>query len=132
MASRMYEVQTKVFSLLKGNENLGEMTNGVYDYVPEKTKTPYVTFGQITSLPSDTKTDDGEKVTVALEVWSESKGRKEAVMIMNEIESSLKEEIELDTAYLISQKVVSREVFEETYGLYHAIFEKEFSIGWDD
>ena len=128
----MYEVQTEVFSLLKESKKLDKLTNGVYDYVPEKTKTPYVTFGQITSLPSDSKTDEGEKVTVALEIWSENKGRKEAVMIMNEVEDTLKEEFDLETAYIIHQKVVSREVWEEAYGLYHAIIEKEYVLGWDD
>lgn len=132
MATRMFEVQSKVFSLLDSDESLNKLVNGVFDYVPEKTKTPYVTFGHVLSSSSETKTDDGEKISVTLEIWSENKGRKEAILIINAIEKILKAEVELDTAFLISQKVINREVWEEAYGLYHATVEIEFEIEWEE
>jgi hypothetical protein len=132
MGTRMYEIQQKVFSLIDKDEKIKSATNGIYDYVPEKTKTPYITFGPIISDSDDTKTSDGEIATVTLDIWSESKGRKETVTIINVIETILEQnEIELDTATLLSQKVTHREVEEENYGLYHGVIDIQFRIVWD-
>ncbi|UDY80762.1 tail protein [Geobacillus phage GR1] len=132
MGTRMYEIQQKVFSLIDSNSEIKKLTRGIYDYVPEKTKTPYITFGPIISDSDDTKTSDGEIVTVTLDIWSESKGRKETVTIINTIENILEQnEVDLDTAILISQKVVHREVEEENYGLYHGVIDIQFRIVWD-
>jgi hypothetical protein len=128
----MYEVQQKVFSVLNADATLLSKVNGVYDYVPEKTSVPYVTFGHVQSSSEGSKTDDGEKITVTLDIWSESKGRKEAVNILSIIENILKADVELDTAFLIDQKVTNREVWEESYGLYHATLEIEFLIEWEE
>lgn len=132
MGTRMYEVQQKVFSVLNADSTLLSKVNGVYDYVPEKTPVPYVTFGHVQSSSEGSKTDDGEKITVTLDIWSESKGRKEAVSILNIIENILKADVVLDTAFLIDQKVTNREVWEESYGLYHATLEIEFLIEWEE
>ncbi|PEN61616.1 DUF3168 domain-containing protein [Bacillus wiedmannii] len=132
MATRMYEVQQKVYSRLDSDKELKKMVRGIFDYVPEKTKTPYVTFGHILSSSDGSKTDNGEKITVTLDIWSESKGRKEAVSIVNRIEKILEADVQLDTAFLITQKVTNREVWEEAPGLYHATVETEFQIEWED
>jgi hypothetical protein len=132
MATRMYEVQTKVYGMLATDAELKAKVTGVFDFVPEQTVVPYVTFGHVTSSSERSKTDDGELITITLDIWSESKGRKEAVTIMNMIENILKADVVLDTAFLLSQKVTNREVWEETYGLYHATVEIEFLIEWEE
>jgi hypothetical protein len=132
MATKMFEVQQKVFAALDSNAELKAKVTGIFDYVPEKTICPYVTFGHIQSSSEDTKTDNGEKVTVTLDIWSESKGRKEAVTILALIEDILKNRVTLDSAFLISQKVTNREVWEESYGLYHATLEIEFLLEWEE
>lgn len=132
MATRMYEVQQKVYGMLVSDSELKTKVTGIFDYVPEKTVVPYVTFGHIASTSDGSKTDNGEKITVTFDIWSESKGRKEAVTIINLIENILKADVELDTAFLISQKVINRDIWEESYGLYHGTVEIEFQIEWED
>lgn len=130
MSTRMYEVQQKVFTLLSTDGELKKMVEGVFDYVPENTVCPYVTFGHILSSPSSTKIEDGEEITLTLDIWSESRGRQEAVRILTKIEQILGADIELDTAFLIDQKVTNRDVDEESYGLYHATLEIKFNLEW--
>jgi len=40
----------------------------VYDYVPQSTVFPYVTFGHMLSSAEGSKADSGEKITVTLDV----------------------------------------------------------------
>ena len=127
----MYDVQLKMYEVLNSNEQLKSMVTGVYDYVPESTVVPYVTFGHMLSSADGSKTDSGEKITITLDVWSEGKGRKQTVLIMQMIEEILEDNIQLDNSFLISQKITNREVWEESYGLYHGTVETEFQIEWE-
>ncbi|KZZ86228.1 DUF3168 domain-containing protein [Bacillus sp. SJS] len=128
MCTRIYEVQQKIYQQL----NDSALSASVYDYVPENTATPYVTFGTINSLSTSDKIAHGETVTLTIDVWSMSKGRKETVTIISEIEEALMIDIELDTADVLAQKIISREVFEEQYGLYHGEIEIEVMIDWNE
>jgi len=103
----------------------------VCDYVPESTVVSYVTFGYMLASADGSKTDSGEKITITLDVWSEGKGRKQTVLIMQMIEEILEDNIQLDNSFLISQKITNREVWEESYGLYHGTVETEFQIEWE-
>lgn len=132
MATKMFEVQQKIFSSLKSSVELSKLVTGVFDYVPEKAKTPYVTFGQILSTSENTKTDKGEKLNFFLEIWSESKGRKESVQILTLIEKALEVEFEMDSTFIIEQKTINREVVEEAYGLYHATLEFQVILEWEE
>lgn len=132
MATKMLEVQQKVFEALDKNSELKKKVKGVFDYVPENTPTPYITFGDTTSTSVDTKVENGEKLTINFDVWSQTKGRKEAVQILTLMETILKASFNLSAAYLISQKVITREVTEETYGLYHGILAIEYEIEWEE
>ncbi|WP_028390549.1 DUF3168 domain-containing protein [Bacillus cihuensis] len=122
MATRLYEVQTKVY------EALTSISTKVYDYVPEGTQSPYITFGQMTSS-SEGLSD--ERVSVALEVWSEGKGRKECISILNEIERALQADLELVTASVIQQKIAQTEIIPHQ-GLYQGIVTIEFQIDWNE
>lgn len=132
MSTRILEVQQKLFSALDKDAKLKKSVRGVYDYVPEKTKTPYVTFGQTNSSSADNKTGEGEKIIATIDIWSENKGRKQVVDIMKQIEDIVKTEIVLDTADVIWQKTLSREVAEVAYGLYQGTLEIEVLIEWND
>ena len=132
MTTRMLEVQQSIYKQVNSNPIFTEKVNGLYDFVPESTKLPYSTFGEIQSLPLDTKTSNGERIVITIDVWSESKGRKEVVEILSEIEKSLKEEIELETAMVISQKITGRKVWEENYGLFTGQIDIEVKIMWEE
>lgn len=132
MSTRMLEVQQKVFQALLTNTNLVNKVTGIFDSVPENTSLPYVTFGKIASQPLNTKTSDGEMISVSIDIWSEKQGKKETVDIMSEIEQTLKTELVLDTATLISQRVINREAWEETYGLFTGTIEFEIKTIWEE
>ena len=132
MSTRMLEVQQKVFQALLTNTNLVSKVTGIFDSVPENTNLPYVTFGKIASQPLNTKTSDGEIISVSMDIWSEKQGKKETVDIMSEIELTLKTELVLDTATLISQRVINREAWEETYGLFTGTIEFEIKTIWEE
>lgn len=131
MATRMFEVQQKMFSALTNNPDLTSKITGIFDYVPEKTPTPYITFGHIISNSDYTKTDNGERITFTLDIWSMAKGRKEAVTILTLVEQILEPNLVLDTALIIEQRVVTRDVIEESYGLYHASIMIDYQIEWE-
>lgn len=126
----MFEVQQKMFASLTGDEDLMNKVNGVYDYVPEDQKMPYITFGKIESNTERTKTINGETINFTLDIWSVSKGRKEAVDILTRTENILQNPIDIDTGTIFYQYVKSRNVIEEQYGLYHATVEVEYQIDW--
>ena len=132
MATRMYEVQQKIFAALESNSELQKEIHGIFDYVPEKSKFPYITFGPTQSSSERTKTDNGERITFNLDIWSESKGRKQTVRIITLIEKILEADLELETAFLIEQKVLTREVEEQSYGLFHGFIEFAIEIEWED
>jgi hypothetical protein len=61
----------------------------VYDDVPQGTREPYVTFGDIATSDWSTKESRGEEHFVTLHVWSRERGRKQAYDIIAEIDSAL-------------------------------------------
>jgi Protein of unknown function (DUF3168) len=130
--TKLYEVQEAVYRRLTSDTALMWMIKGVYDYVPEKTKMPYITFPRIYSEPFETKTSDGEIVTLTIDVFSESKGKKESINILKQIEASLTPELEVEGAFLIDQAVHSREVEEIAESLYQASLEYKIKLDWSE
>lgn len=129
MSTKIFEIQQKIFSTLTSNEQLMEIITGVYDYVPETVETPYVTFSRILSTSDTTKTKNAsEKLSFFIEIWSQSKGRKEVVQVLSLVEQLLEPEFVMDSTEIIEQKAMSREVAEEAYGLYHATLEFQIII----
>lgn len=114
--TKLFEAQGAVFSRLEPTLTTIE---GIFDYVPEKTEFPYVVIGRTYATPNKTKTSTGERIEVTLDVWSDSKGKKETIKIVNEIEASLAEELTVEGAFVISQEITSIEVLEEVNNLYH-------------
>lgn len=132
MSTKMFEVQQSIFQSLSLNADLTSKVTGVYDFVPEKTILPYVTFGEISSQPLTSKVENGETVIVTIDAWSETKGRKEIVEILYEIEKTLKTEIDVLGAELISQKITNRKSWEESYGLFTGQIDIEVKIMWGE
>lgn len=131
MATKLFEVQQKIYAALDSNVELKAIITGVYDYVPEDVQVPYITFGQMLSTEDSTKTDDGEKMNIFIEIWSENQGRKEALKILTLAEQCIESFFVLDAATIIEQKAINREVVEETYGVYHATLEIQIRLVWD-
>ncbi|AGN89324.1 DUF3168 domain-containing protein [Paenibacillus larvae] len=130
--TKLYEVQEAVYRRLTSDTALMPMIKGVYDYVPEKTLLPYVTFSRVYSEPFETKTSTGEIVTLTLDVFSEAKGKKESIHILKQIEASLTPELEVEGAFLMDQSVVSREVQEIAESLYQATIEYKIKLDWSE
>lgn len=114
--TKLFEAQSAVFTRLQSTLTSVE---GVFDYVPDKTEFPYVVLGRTYATPNKTKTSTGERIEVTLDVWSDSKGKKETIKIVNDIEASLTDELIVEGAFLIDQKINSIEVLEEVNNLYH-------------
>lgn len=121
MSTRLYEVQTKIYEILTSS-----LTTRVFDFVPEGTISPYITIGDMSSS-NETLAD--EKITISLDVWSESKGRKECVSILTEIEDALGGNLELLTAIVVQQRVLDRAVVPQQ-GFYQGTITIEFQIEW--
>jgi len=115
--TKLFEVQEAIYARLTAE--LGNKVNGVFDYVPEDTKFPYVVIGRVQSTPERTKTTVGERVEVELDIWSSAKGKKETINIVNLIEGALEDELTIPGADLIEQDITSIEVLEEINDLYH-------------
>lgn len=130
MATKMLEVQEKIFDVLSSNNDLQNLVTGVFDYVPKTTKVPYITFGPMLSSSEDTKVEDGEKITITIEIWDESMGREKTIEIMTLIEEILEVELNLSSAFIFSQKITNREINEENYGLYHGIIDFQIILDW--
>lgn len=99
--------------LLKGLYDAlnGEISAGVYDDVPERITKPYVTMGEMFSIPDNWHGGFGWDILSTLHVWTKSRGFKSAIDIANEIITKLDHQvataIELpDSWYVVSIRFV--------------------------
>jgi hypothetical protein len=95
--SVFWPLQVAIRSLLTNDSELMDKINGVYDDVPKQAKFPYVTIGEVTSIPFRTLSGFGEECTVTLHIWSRYKGIKEAAEILDHLNRIL-----ADTVFDIS------------------------------
>lgn len=81
----LMEVQRALYTKLTGDGVLMGMVTGVYDVVPQKTMLPYVVIGNgdYTTLPADGI--NLSEVSLQLNVWSDTAGRKAVLTIMNRL-----------------------------------------------
>jgi hypothetical protein len=90
------------YAQLSGDTALNSKVTGVYDYVDENTKFPYVTIGNPTVSPFPTKTSHGEEILVNLHVYSKYKGKTEAFDILNlMIRAATKEDLQLEGGFTV-------------------------------
>ncbi|MFT0800370.1 DUF3168 domain-containing protein [Bacillus swezeyi] len=79
-----WELQKAMNERLSTDEALNAVISGVYDTPDKNTPFPYVTIGEDTSTPFETKVTFGENITTVLHVWSRAEdGKREAKQILS-------------------------------------------------
>lgn len=88
----------------------GQISAGVYDDVPEEVLKPYVTMGEMFSIPDNWHGGFGWDILSTLHVWTRTRGFKTGIDIANEIVALLDHQIpaiELpDSWYVVSIRFV--------------------------
>jgi hypothetical protein len=84
-------LQKAMRARLAGHEPLTALLGGaaIFDDVPQGTREPYVTFGEIATRDWSTKDGRGEEHFATLHVWSRERGKKQAYDIIAEIDAAL-------------------------------------------
>ena len=78
-------IQQALYSKLTGDGVLMGMITGVYDAVPERTALPYVVIGDGSSEVADSLASTTTRCELEIEVWTDIKGRKSALIAMDRI-----------------------------------------------
>ncbi|MGW1278015.1 DUF3168 domain-containing protein [Streptomyces tsukubensis] len=79
--SPLLPVQTALYTVLTGDQNLTDMVTGVYDFVPEQAVYPYVVIGEATETPSGTHDRYGWDTVITLHVWTRHRGHSKGLRI---------------------------------------------------
>lgn len=88
-------VQRIVYDILTSDANLLAKVEGVYDFVPQDKKFPYVTIGEDFHAVNDSSTVKGDDSNIVIHVWARgkgsgsSKGRKQAKDIQGAVYDAL-------------------------------------------
>lgn len=89
----MWVLQEAVVTALKADAGVKALIGDparVYDDHPVSAPVmPYVTMGNVSGAPFDTKTTIGREVDLTIDVWSDYRGRKQAELIMQAIYAAL-------------------------------------------
>lgn len=83
MQTALPYIQAGFYQVLTSHQPLMDAIEGVFDGVPSEQAFPYVTLGEQTPNPFDTKTSTGEEIVWTLHCWSRYPGRAEAYRILN-------------------------------------------------
>jgi hypothetical protein len=95
----------------------------VFDDVPQGTKCPYLHLGDIETRDWSTQTRRGHEHIVSLHVWSDYRGRKQALDIIEAVDGALDgASLALTGHVLVSLSAIFWTVLHELgNGLYHGI-----------
>lgn len=91
----MLELQSKLFMRLSSDPTLSAKIEGVFDSVEEGQAFPYVTIGEPTMVPFETKSKFGEEMSITIHSWSIYAGKKESYEILNLCLNALKTRLDL-------------------------------------
>ena len=91
--SAFWALQVAVRSRLIADQTLMAKVKGIFDAVPDNQTFPYVTIGDVTSVPNRTLDKFGEECTITLHIWSRYNGFKEAAEILNDLNRLLADEV---------------------------------------
>lgn len=74
-------LQKAIYNTLSGDtEMTAELgANSIYDVVPEQAVPPYVSFGTATHADWSTGTETGTEHTIEINIWSDRRGRRQAL-----------------------------------------------------
>ncbi|SFG10643.1 DUF3168 domain-containing protein [Sporolactobacillus nakayamae] len=126
--TEILNVQDAVFQRLANDPGLSSAVTGIFDKVPENEQFPYVVFGRCYGTPYRTKSTDGERIELTLDIWSGDNGKKETIDLVNLIGAALEEDLSLEHADIFSQEIKSLEVLEEINDLFHGTLVYEFIL----
>jgi len=119
------DLQTAIHSALINHAGLTTALGGpnVFDDVPQRTRFPYVTTGDIETRDWDTQTSIGHEHIITLHIWSDHRGRKEAQTIIGEIDDALDDQaLALQDHNLINLHAVFWSALRDLEGkVYHGI-----------
>ncbi len=109
LPSLLWEASAAVYARLTADATLmTQVTNRVYDDVPDSTAYPYIDMGEAFETDEDAFSQDNYSILLRLHVWSQYQGRKEAVDIMSRVATLLDE-----YALTVSGATLSRCVVEQ-------------------
>lgn len=103
----------------------------VFDYLPEMAALPFITLGNVTVADQSAKLVEETKVTVAIHIWSDYKGRFEVNNIAECIISLLtSEQLDLsqDDFFVFAQEVTFYETYPEEDSGYNSVISFELYI----
>jgi hypothetical protein len=97
-------LQQAVFDLLNGALTLNGQPVAVYDNVPEKTATPYVTIGEDALEQVDTDDSLGAEGIVEVTIWTgrEYAGRRTAKLVADQVYTVLHQAKPTVTGYTLA------------------------------
>ncbi|MBU8788041.1 DUF3168 domain-containing protein [Bacillus sp. JJ353] len=79
-----WNLQKAIYNRLSTDAALNEVIKGVFDNPNKDTPFPYVSIGEDTSTPFETKVTFGENITTVIHAWSRAEdGRREAKEILS-------------------------------------------------
>jgi hypothetical protein len=85
-----WNLQKAIYNRLSTDAALNEVIKGVFDNPNKDTPFPYVSIGEDTSTPFETKVTFGENITTVIHVWSRAEdGRREAKEILSLVMQAL-------------------------------------------
>lgn len=135
LKTSLLELQKALFDRLSNDANVAAVTNGVFDDVPESTPYPYLTIGEATATNWDTKTFNGEEITITFHVWSNYKGKKECYEILDSVINSLSTPLIVSGFHFEASENEYIQVFLDDLGyksdskqLYHGVIRVRFKI----
>lgn len=84
-----HKLQEAVYTALSIDTNLTAIVTDVYDEPPSGAIMPYVSMGDTSSMPSDTKTEARSTVTFRIDTWSEEASQMQSKDVMALIDENL-------------------------------------------
>jgi Protein of unknown function (DUF3168) len=100
-----WALQTAVYGALTANAELTAELSGphVYDHVPRKTPTPYVTFAQSVVRDWSAGSQAAHEHTFTLQIWASAAGRKKTAAIAEALRATLHDRaLTLDGHHLVN------------------------------
>jgi hypothetical protein len=102
----LWPLQVAIVQRLESDAALNAVIKGVFDGVEKGQKFPYVTVGDPTMVPFETKSSFGEETTVVLHCWSQHEaGKEEAYKILNLMFKALSPRLQVEGFTLFNMKV---------------------------
>lgn len=88
-----WELQQSIYQNLTEDTSLLSLLGAakVYDFVPQRTRPPYITIGMSLEQDWSTSTESGREHIVTLHSWTENRGQKQARQIMAQIQTIMSE-----------------------------------------